>query len=329
MVLELRRYNIWQRRKSKHRLNRIAGRAQTEAKKRITFVIARFSTLGGQLVRGNAVITLLDNIRVNMDGYTLTEQMRRARRHNRLTATEQALFYELVAVCNSEGWQDVYSCSNIELCCALNIDEKTLVRARLSLINAGLVYYKSGKSRRVVGLYSFTKEFKEVKPKIKGKTTTGNNTVVSPAQTTVKKPTDQPTDAPVGTPANAPVDEPAQTPDSYKHKTEIETKLKELSLSLNDLSFVSSDFMDVFLLWLEYKKDRKEKYQSLKSLKICYDRLVKLSNCNSGIAMEIVNEAMALNYKGFFELKSKNKNGNKKQTDNDDRTGVVIRETLF
>ena len=103
----------------------------------------------------------------NMDGYTLMEQMRRARRRNRLTATEQALFYELVAVCNSEGWEDVFSCSNIELCCSLNIDEKTLVRARLSLINAGLVYYKSGKSRRVVGLYSFSKKFKDESPKKK------------------------------------------------------------------------------------------------------------------------------------------------------------------
>ena len=36
----------------------------------------------------------------HMDGYSLTEKMRKARRRNRLTATEQALFYELVAVCN-------------------------------------------------------------------------------------------------------------------------------------------------------------------------------------------------------------------------------------
>lgn len=90
-----------------------------------------------------------------MDGYSLTEKMRKARRRNRLTATEQALFYELVAVCNSEGWEDVFSCSNIELCFSLNIDEKTLIRARLSLINAGLIYYKSGKSKRSVGSYSF------------------------------------------------------------------------------------------------------------------------------------------------------------------------------
>ena len=182
----------------------------------------------------------------NMDGYTLMEQMRRARRRNRLTATEQALFYELVAVCNSEGWEDVFSCSNIELCCSLNIDEKTLVRARLSLINAGLVYYKSGKSRRVVGLYSFSKKFKDESPK--KKPTTGKNTVDVPTEKPVEKKGDTPADAPT----NMGTNQPADAPDYIKTKTE--TKLKELSLSLDELSFVSFEFLDVFLLWLEYKK---------------------------------------------------------------------------
>lgn len=95
-----------------------------------------------------------------MDGYTLTEKMRKARRSFRFTATEQALFYELVAICNGEDWRDVFDCSNVELCYALNINEKTLVKARETLINAGLVYYKSGKSKRIVSSYSFEKPFK-------------------------------------------------------------------------------------------------------------------------------------------------------------------------
>lgn len=95
-----------------------------------------------------------------MDGYTLTEKMRKARRRFRFTVTEQALFYELVAICNGEDWRDVFDCSNVELCCALNINEKTLAKAREALINAGLIYYKSGKSKRVVGSYSFVKPFR-------------------------------------------------------------------------------------------------------------------------------------------------------------------------
>ncbi|KAA2649700.1 helix-turn-helix domain-containing protein, partial [Alistipes onderdonkii] len=149
-----------------------------------------------------------------MDGYTLTEKMRKARRRNRLTATEQALFHELVAVCNSEGWEDVFSCSNIELCCALNIDEKTLVRARLSLINAGLIYYKSGKSKRIVGLYSFEKAFENSIVS----STAGNIPVDKPAQETV--------DAPANLPTNMGTNQPTNAPD-YIYKTKIETKLKD------------------------------------------------------------------------------------------------------
>lgn len=95
-----------------------------------------------------------------MDGYSLTEKMRKARRSFRFTATEQALFYELVAICNGEDWRDVFDCSNVELCYALNINEKTLVKARETLINAGLIYYKSGKSKRMISSYSFEKPFK-------------------------------------------------------------------------------------------------------------------------------------------------------------------------
>lgn len=95
-----------------------------------------------------------------MDGYTLTENMRRLRRRFRFTAVEQSLFYELVAVCNGEDWRDVFDSSNAELCNVLGITEKTLIKARETLINAGLIYYKSGKSKRSIGLYSFVKEFK-------------------------------------------------------------------------------------------------------------------------------------------------------------------------
>jgi len=118
-----------------------------------------------------------------MDGYTLTEKMRKARRRFRFTATEQALFYELVAVCNDEDWRDVFECSNVELCTSLNINEKTLVKARESLINAGIIYYKSGKSKRMVGVYSFVKSI-ETTVKI-----TVDNTVNQPTNNTTNQPT--------------------------------------------------------------------------------------------------------------------------------------------
>jgi len=138
---------------------------------------------------------------INMNSYTLTEKLRKARRRFRLTATEQALFYELVAVCNEENWSDVFDCSNEELYVPLHIDEKTLNKARQSLISAGLIYYRSGKSKRKASSYSFTVPFEEIN------TTTG----IIPVDT----PTNQPTNEGVNVPTNV--------PDYLKGKTE--TKL--------------------------------------------------------------------------------------------------------
>jgi len=90
-----------------------------------------------------------------MDGYTLAAQLRRTRRRYRLSATSQALYYELVAIANEEGWPDTFKCSNGELLSALMIAEKTLILARQELIQCGLITYKSGKSKKAFSDYSF------------------------------------------------------------------------------------------------------------------------------------------------------------------------------
>jgi hypothetical protein len=88
-----------------------------------------------------------------MDGYTLAAQLRRTRRRYRLSAASQALYYELVAIANEEGWPDTFKCSNGELCNSLSINEKTLITARLDLIQSGLIDYNSGKSQRKISQY--------------------------------------------------------------------------------------------------------------------------------------------------------------------------------
>lgn len=96
-----------------------------------------------------------------LNSYKLTDKIRKARRKSPLTSTEQALYYELVAICNDAEWDEVFSVSNSELCCSLMISENTLNSSRLSLINAGLVFYKSGKSLRQFSSYSFSKDITE------------------------------------------------------------------------------------------------------------------------------------------------------------------------
>ena len=245
---------------------------------------------------------------MNIDGYTLTEKMRKARRRFRFTATEQALFYELVAICNGEDWRDVFDCSNIELCFALNVNEKTLIKARESLINAGLIYYKSGKNKRIISSYSFVKEFK----------TTVTTTVNFAANQT----------------ANDTVDKTANdTGDSTDYN-----KLKQKpnrnilsKVSHGDFDFISDEFLEAFSLWLEYKKDRRENYKSEKSLKACYNKLVKLSKGNPMIASQIIDEAIANNWAGFFELK-KNRNEHETSEGKNDAKSIdapIIRTLSF
>lgn len=71
-----------------------------------------------------------------------------------------------------------------------------------------------------------------------------------------------------------------------------------------DLSFVSEDFKGIFKEWLEYKRERKENYKSGKSLKMCYNRLLTLSGNDCNKARLVVEQSIASNYAGLFELKN-------------------------
>lgn len=93
-----------------------------------------------------------------LTGYNLVKKLKRTRRSINLTSTEQALYHELVSICNEDEWSETFQCSNDELARALLISENTLIASRASLINAGLLFYKSGKSKRKFGEYSFVKK---------------------------------------------------------------------------------------------------------------------------------------------------------------------------
>lgn len=66
---------------------------------------------------------------------------------------------------------------------------------------------------------------------------------------------------------------------------------------------VAPEFETAFSTWLEYKHQRKQTYKSDASLKVCYNKLVKLSGNNPDIAMAIVEQSMANNWAGLFPLK--------------------------
>lgn len=130
-----------------------------------------------------------------LNSYSLTAQLRKVRRRTLISATAQALFHELIAICNEEGWAPQFRCSNAELMNAINITEKTLIQARNTLIESGLIIYHSGKSKREFSLYSLI-------------STTGNFTANDTANDTTT----------VESAGNFTANKGANTPDLYKHK---------------------------------------------------------------------------------------------------------------
>lgn len=125
-----------------------------------------------------------------------------------------------------------------------------------------------------------------------------------------------------------------QSRDKYnKDKKEYIEKIISLfpSFSGFDLDFITEDLADAFTLWLEYKKDRRESYKSDKSLKACYNKLVKLSKGDPMIASQIIDEAIANNWAGFFELK-KNRNEHETSEGKNDAKSIdapIIRTLSF
>ena len=88
-----------------------------------------------------------------IEGYKLASILRNTRGVYPLTATEQALYYELAAIYNTKGTKYFYASSH-ELCGALLISPNTLKRAIDSLVAAGLILYSSGSSKRSVSAFS-------------------------------------------------------------------------------------------------------------------------------------------------------------------------------
>lgn len=101
----------------------------------------------------------------------------------------------------------------------------------------------------------------------------------------------------------------------------------QLSNKLPDISFVSDDFKDVFSSWLEYKREKKESYKSNKALEACYKKLLELSNNNPDIARLIVEQSMASNWSGIFELRNGNNGKGAFIPNGSSAAGQVIKPT--
>ena len=142
-------------------------------------------------------------------------------------------------------------------------------------------------------------------------------------------PSDTPTDTPNDTPSDTPKplctkafrkvsDTPTDTPSGTPSDTLSDTYNKNIRIEENnkspynppkgyesfDFSFIGDDYKESFFSWLDYKRERRERYKSARSLKVCYNNLLKLSENNPAKAKLVVEQSIGNNYMGLFPLKN-------------------------
>ena len=96
-----------------------------------------------------------------MNSYQLISKLRKVRDDTYLTTAAQALYHELVAICNDMKWKDVFFVRSNILCGNLDMSDNTLRKSRECLSNAGLIHFRSRKDKRIGCYYSFMKSISD------------------------------------------------------------------------------------------------------------------------------------------------------------------------
>ena len=83
----------------------------------------------------------------------------------------------------------------------------------------------------------------------------------------------------------------------------INNNKKEI-LKKKDFDFIKEDFKPLIEDWLTYKKERRESYKSVKTIKIFYENLISLSGGDYLKAKKIIEQSIGNNWAGIFALKT-------------------------
>jgi len=94
-----------------------------------------------------------------------------------------------------------------------------------------------------------------------------------------------------------------EIPQSKVNKSKEEIIKEEKKKTSFDFSNFDENFIEHVNSWLEYKKERKEPYKSQKGLNAFYNKLIDFSKNDPDTAKKIIEQSMANNWAGIFELK--------------------------
>lgn len=85
---------------------------------------------------------------------------------------------------------------------------------------------------------------------------------------------------------------------------------------VKDMDLQNPEFEEVFVIWLRYKRSKGQAYKNKDSCTIAFKKLYELSGGNIQKAKDIIEQSIANNYAGLFELKQQKPTSS---NSNDDR----------
>lgn len=105
---------------------------------------------------------------------------------------------------------------------------------------------------------------------------------------------------------------------TYDKLAELVDYLRSVNRRL-DIAIVDEPMQEVVNVWLQYKKEKGQSYKPT-GFKTFYKKLCELSGNDPQKAMAIIEQSMANNYAGIFELKQSNNYGRETITEKMQRT---------
>lgn len=287
-----------------------------------------------------------------MNIFQLISKLKKIRNDTYLTAIDQALYHELVSICNESKWKDVFYIRSNTICGNLCISDNTLRKSRKSLADTGLLSFESCKDKRIGCYYSFVQKLSNdvVSSAISSSAFADDETPVDIESPEITSATSSAAfaDDKNGSPATS--SENAEDEAQIPPIIDMKTKNKRESLALTHeppppqkpktsrkkegdekplvYPFTSIAFMAT---WEELRKTPKWKKKLNYSLQLS---LNKLGRFEEAFAIEQMERAIESGWTGvvFDDTADKYqkwlKNGNKKQTDNDAIPDIIIRSTM-
>lgn len=205
-----------------------------------------------------------------------------------LGVTEIALYFYLVEVSNVCGWIGTFKRSNSKICADLSISFRTLQSARDRLKQIGILDFKTrnGDANVTYTFAKFAKVSAEVSAKVSAEVSA--EIIKNKNKNKVKKDT-----------------------------TNVVSK--KATKPLFSLDFISDEnFKKLFEEWLDYKRRVKHNsYKDQKQIELAYRKMYELGGGDVETCRAIVEQSIANNWQGLFELKTQSFNNQKTTAKNE------------